>query len=164
MAPKERVSKGNDLAFWEAAIADAHLLWHWELTRLTGAGKSLSDQQLIARWMRQQSFVQRARGWLFVLRREGWHRSWRKWVGWAPRALRASPRYWVYAAASELFFRLPARVTADSHTKAQENCMRQLHFQLPVLRNPSLTATPDWRRSASEIVWNYHRFLEGTRS
>ncbi len=164
MALKERVGQRNNLAFWEAAIADAHLLWHWELTRLTGAGESLSDQQLIARWTRQQPVVQRARGWLFVLRREGWHRSWRKWPGWAPRVLRASPRYCVYAAASKLFFKLPALVAADSQTKAEENSMRQLLFRLPVFRNPSLTATPDWRRAASEIAWNYHRFLEGTRS
>jgi hypothetical protein len=152
------------LALWQAAVADARSLWRWELAQLTGIKEDLSDQNLMMRWMAQQPTNERTRGWLFVLRREGWQRSWRKWPGWIRRGLHASPRYCVYAAASELFFQLPALISATSVKTAQEDLTGDLFDWLPLIRTGPLTSDSDWRQRASEIAWNYHRFLEGTRS
>jgi hypothetical protein len=153
----------SGLALWKEAVADAHLLWRWELSQLTGTKRTLTDRELTGRWMRQQPVKEQLRGWLFVLRREGWHRSWRKWLGWARCALRGSPRYCVYAAASELFFKMPTLVAKGSETGAGESAVRDLLGWLPAHRATS-QRTLDWRHDAGEIVWNYHLFLVGTRS
>ena len=153
----------SSLAFWKETIADAHSLWRWELSQLTGTRVNLTDRELSRRWMRQQPFKERLRGWLFVLRREGWHRSWRKWLSWARCALRGSPRYCVYAAASELSFKMPGLVAKSSETGADESVIKELLGWLPTCRATSQPAF-DWRQVAGEIVWNYHRFLVGTRS
>jgi len=154
----------NSREFWEEAITDARALWRWELMRLTGAGENLSDQRLMSKYMREQPRSQRFRGWLFVLRREGWGRSWQKWPGWISHAFEGSPRYWVYASASELLFKLPEVTAAGYRGDAQENAAHQAHSWLPVARGVSPTGARDWRTHASDIAWNYHRFLEGTRS
>jgi len=153
----------SNLALWKEAIADAHSLWRWELSQLTGTRVTLTDRELSRRWMRQQPVKERLRGWLFVLRREGWHRSWRKWIGWARCALRGSPRNCVYTAASELFFKMPVLVAKGSETGTGESRIRELLGWLPAYRSTS-QPTLDWRHVAGEIVWNYHLFLVGTRS
>ena len=153
----------SSLVLWKEAVADAHLLWRWELSQLTGTKRMLTDRELMGRSMRQQPVKERLRGWLFVLRREGWHRSWRNWLGWARCALRGSPRYCVYAAASELLFKMPTLASEGSKTGAGENSIRELLSWLPVHR-ATPQAIPDWRHVAAEIVWNYHLFLVGTRS
>jgi hypothetical protein len=153
----------NSLALWKEVVADAHLLWRWELSQLTATKEALTDRELIGRWMRQQSVVQRARGWLFVLRREGWHRSWRKWLSWARCAVRGSPRYCVYAAASEALFRIRSLVAEDLETGAGEKAITEILSWLPA-RCATPHPTPDWRHVAAEIVWNYRLFLVGTRS
>jgi hypothetical protein len=158
-------SCGHDnLAFWQAAVADARSLWRWELAQLMGIEEDLSDQELMVRWMAQQPIDERIRGWLVVLRREGWHLSWRKWPGWIWRGLHASPRYCVCAAASELFFQLPALISATSAKTAQEELTVELFDWLPLIRTGPPASNIDWRQRALEIAWNYHRFLEGTRS
>jgi len=153
----------SSLALWQEVIADAHYLWRWELSQLTGTKVTLTDRELIKRWMRQQPVKERLRGWLFVLRREGWQRSWRKWIGWARCTLRGSPRYCVYAAASQLLFNMPTLVAEGPKTGAEENAIRKLLSWLPA-RCATPPAAPDWRQVAAEIVWNYHMFLAGTRS
>jgi hypothetical protein len=159
-----RSCEHDNLAFWKAAVADARSLWRWELAKLTGIEEDFSDQELMRRWMVQQPTEERIRGWLFVLRREGWHRSWRKWPGWIRRGLRASPRYCVYAAASELFFQLSTLVSAPSVKTAQAEAPSKLFGWLPLIRGSMPELENNWRQRASEIAWNYHQFLEGTRS
>ena len=153
----------SSLTLWKEAIADAHSLWRWELSQLTGTRVAQTDRELIRRWMRQQPVKERLRGWLFVLRREGWHRSWRKWISWAKCALRGSPRYCVYAAASELSFKMPGLVANSSERESGESAIRELLGWLPTHCQKSQPKL-DWRQVAGEIVWNYHRFLVGTRS
>ena len=153
----------NSLALWKEVVADAHLLWRWELSQLTATKEALTDRELIGRWMRQQSVVQRARGWLFVLRREGWHRSWRKWLNWARCAVRGSPRYCVYAAASEALFKIRSLVAEDLKTGAGEKTITEILSWLPA-HCATPHPTPGWRHVAAEIVWNYRLFLVGTRS
>lgn len=96
------------LTLLEEAVTYARLLWRWELTRLTGALDRLSDRELFEKWIELQPIGNRLRGWLYVLRKRRWHRSWREWPRWVRCGWRASPRYCVYAVASELFFRLPS--------------------------------------------------------
>ena len=144
--------------FWQDAVESAHKLWRWETGVLAGvAGPgSESDEILMRKRISQQSLAQRFRGWLYVLRSCGWYRSWRHWPRWAMMAQSASPRYWTYAAASQLFFRLPTLVGGD----AEENVYPD--NRLPVPRNDSVLGT--WRSYAGGIAWNYHAFLEKTRT
>jgi hypothetical protein len=113
--------------------------------------------------MRQQPVKERLRGWLFVLRREGWHRSWRKWIGWASCALRGSPRNCVYTAASELLFKLPVLIGTTTPASSTISAFGPLPNWIPSISDAPGSAT-EWRQLASEISWNYHRYLEGTRS
>lgn len=150
----------NGSEFWLAAIRDVQSLWRWELEQMTAAA-NVADQALMRLWMRRQSKAKRLRGWVLVLRQQGWASSWRSWWRWFRLALRASPRFWIYAAACELLFALPAlmRGTADRIPKL-------LEF-LPVVRHGGdsvLDAEIAWRRIALEIGWNYEQFVVNTRS
>src|SRR6266446_70550 len=60
----------GSLALWREAIANAHSLWSWELSQLTGTKVTLTDRELMDRWMRKQPLREQLRGWLYVLRRE----------------------------------------------------------------------------------------------
>ena len=153
------------MVFWEEAVTYAERLWRWELVRLTGLRDHLPNRALWEGWMQLQPFRDRFRGWLCVARRRGWHRSWRAWPQWGRRGWRGSPRYWVYAAASELFFRLPWLVEPESQRPEPDLDSEELRRLLPVVRGGSLfDGRPVWQQLASDIVWNYHEFLENTRA
>lgn len=149
----------------QEAVADARLLWRWELSRLTGASPDLPDHQLLDSWMRMQPFRQRARGWLYLLRQHGWRRGWSWYVRSMRRGWRASPRYWIYAASSDLLF---AKHRPDGS---------------PVLHAPGTAISTGWRRVvpvatnagdpesphaadglAGAILSNYRQFLVDTRA
>ena len=150
---------------WEEAAAYARQLWRWELVRLTGARPQLSDLELLKRWMRLQPVSERLRGWLYVLRKRGWHRSWRHWTRWGGQAWRASPRYQVYAAASEVFFQLPYLVGAADQSPELDFRWEKLQRWLPVLQKGKVhDERLVWRQLASDTVWNYHEFLAETRA
>jgi hypothetical protein len=139
------------------ALAWAKALWRWELIRLTGASADLANRELLAAWMARQPALARYRGWLHVARRLGWTRSWRHGPRWARLARRASPRYWVYAAAGQLLF---AR-----QSPKQERDWSALLRRLPVNRLAGSPSEPiAWQRAAAEIGWNYRQFLVDTRS
>jgi hypothetical protein len=152
-------------SFWEEAISYARLLWRWELTRLTNAGDRVSDRQLWQRWMQMQPFRCCLRGWLYVLRKRGWHRSWRQWPRWTRLAWRTSPRYCVYAAASQLFFRLPGLLGTRTRSPLTGADWKELRGWLPMAweAEPG-DAIEGFRRLSSDVARNYHDFLEGTRS
>jgi hypothetical protein len=137
----------------------ARRLWRWELIRLTGFEAQLSDLALLEVWARLQPLHARLRGWLYVLRHQGWYRSWRNWPRWAA-LWRASPRYHAYAAASELLFRLPRLMAASEGRQEPIVDWHALHGRLPLVHD----RRPGWRPLAADIVWNYHTFLEGTRA
>jgi hypothetical protein len=145
---------------WEDAVEYARRLWRWELARLTGAGAHLSNLALMQSWLRRQPLRAGLRGWLYVLRQQGWHRSWRNWPRWATRLWHASPRYHVYAAASELFFHLPGLVVSGKLQQEPIVDWHALHGRLPLVHD----WRPGWRPLAADIVWNYHAFLEATRA
>ncbi len=151
------------LKVWKESLDSALRLWRWETTRLTSAPGNRSDGELMRTWMRCQPFSRRLRGWLVVARRRGWIRSWADWPRWARLALRASPRYWVYAAALQLVERgwgAGERLVTSGDTAPT---LEELADWLPALR-PSQSSKDAWRRLAEEIAWNYHEFLEVTRA
>ena len=155
---------GAGLVFWEEAIAYARLLWRWELARLTNTKGQVSSRELCARWMRFQPLHYRLRGWLYVLRKRGWHRSWSEWPRWARRSWRASPRYWVYAAASTLFFRLPCLLRPACQRPKTDANWEEVRGWLPMSKPGPGNDCPSWQQLASEIVWNYHEFVMETRA
>ncbi len=153
------------LAFWEEAITYGQLLWRWEVARLTNTRDQVSDRQLLWKWMRLQPVHGRLRGWLYVLRKQGWHRSWRQWPRWMRRAWRASPRYWVYAVTRELFFSLPRLMKSDSQKPHVDADWEELRSWLPRLRNLKRSKElPVWKELAADLVSNYREFLVDTRA
>ena len=152
------------LDFWRASLGDAHALWRWELRRLTCLDAHASDRALWERWMVRQPLAEKVRGWLSMLRRAERVGGWREHARWACRVWRGSPRHWVYAAASELCFRLPSVIlpagAADAHADWGDV------FRLLPARRPEARAAarPRWQALASDVLWNYRRFLTETRA
>lgn len=156
----ERTTQALD---WREAVGYAHRLWRWELVRLGHSDPMLDDRALMIRWMRDQALRTRARGWLYVARRTGWWQGWPHWPRWIRYGWRGSPRYWVYANASELLFRLPALLGSTASSLASGP--GDLSAALPVPNAGRGEETgPPWMRLASAILWNYDQFLTGTRS
>jgi hypothetical protein len=144
------------------AMAYARQLWRWELKKLTNSDDDADDSQLLKRWMSQQGMAHRLRGWAYVCRKQGWHRSWREWARWLRLLRLASPRYCVYAVASEMCFGLPsspdgARGFTDS------NCRRWRYF-LPVRKQIYGSDRSPQSKLMAETMWNYEQFLVGTRA
>ena len=144
-----------------AALDQAHQLWRWELVRLTGTlANPVTDQALLETLLARQSAAERARGWLYVARRCGWHRSWRLWPRWVRLARRGSPRYLVYSAACQVLFagapaRSPeARAAVDSIATSD----------LPVVRPSEGSAASPWSEAVADIAFNYREFLVDTRA
>jgi hypothetical protein len=152
----------GDMFSWADVVTYAGGLWRWELERLTG--EQLSDRELMKRWMRLQPVRKRLRGWASAVRRCGWHRSWRQWPHWVRLGWRGSPRYWVYAAASEFFFHLHVILKGGFGGEVDSE-LQSIRSRLPVAGGLSGTGgSLSWRDVAADIVWNYHAFLKGTRT
>jgi hypothetical protein len=146
------------------AIQAAHALWRWELARLVGTNERVSDRELFAQWMRKQPLGSRARGWVYVLRASAWHRSYRHWLHWLRLASKASPRYWIYFVASTVLFQLTADESPTSRQERQAD-WAPLGGLLPVRKTPAKAQEqPSWESLASDVVWNYQKFLVGTRA
>jgi hypothetical protein len=165
----------DDWSAWIEAVNYARLLWGWELDCLTGAPSHVSGREALFHWMQLQPFYKRLRGWAYVLRACGWHRSWRHWPHWLRLGWRASPRYWVYAAASELFFHLDGLLAFTREPHSDRLDTQELRSWLPLLeqsresgigneKGASSFSQGVWQSLAGEIAWNYHEFLEGTRA
>ena len=157
----ERIGSRDSLT---AAVELAHGLWRWELTKLVGAGSGLSDRELMERWMRLQPLSRRLPGWGYVLRHEGWYRSWRQWPRWARIAWKASPRYWTYLAASEVFFGLAAGVSTANARPETGLRLRRLCSCLVLKGGNSMDAPVSLQEICSEIILNYRELLEVTRA
>jgi hypothetical protein len=155
-------SVGN-IADLISLIGDAHALWRWELERLTGAAPAAGDDELLRRWIAGQPLAARMRGWAAVARRYGARRSLGRLPWWIVRAGQGSPRRLIYAAASELFSALPA-LLGGAGRSAHESRWNQLRGELPADGCSEVSAICAWRRLGLAIGWNYHQFLEFTRS
>jgi hypothetical protein len=152
------VQTANDLL---DLTCEVHPLWSWELERLVGAGNRLSDAELLRRWLREQSFLERIRGWISLVKRHGMLASVKLLPRWIPEAFNGSPRRLIYAAASELFFALPALLESGDSTVNGPR-WAQPHWKLPVTSH--LQGGESWRGFGYGIAWNYHHFLESTTS
>jgi hypothetical protein len=153
-------------SLWEEAVQFAYILWKWELSRLTGEPETLSHRELMSRWMKRQPVSARVRGWLSAIRRYGWRRSWREWPRWALLAREASPRYWVYSVAAEVFFELPAKLPDASPRRQPDPGRRSLARNLPILREDEglQPGASPLSRLAALVELNYKRFLETTQA
>lgn len=140
----------------EESVDCARRLWQWQLQQLTGAPAE-EPAELWNCWMRMQPLSRRLRGWLYVARRRGWQSTSRHWGRWIRRALIASPRLWIYSAATELFFQLP-ELLARSDARAAG--LSRIANRLPVPR----PAPAEWKETAAAIYADYREFLTGTRS
>ncbi|HVB55754.1 MAG TPA: hypothetical protein VNE63_04875 [Candidatus Acidoferrales bacterium] len=150
---------------WQEAIPMAHSLWRWELAQLTGMDQKSPGDEIFRRWMRKQAIRERIRGWVYVLRARGWHRSWREWPRWLKLGLRASPRNWIYRAAYRLMFEVPGMLASSANLPTGNlDCVAVSNW-LPASNSVSPEQeTLSWRTLASLIVANYKEFLVGTRS
>jgi len=147
------------------AVEYAHRLWRWELRQLTRPATELSDRELMREWMYGQSMSRRLRGWVRVFRDTGWRSNWSDWPRWMNLARRASPRHWVYAAAVEIFFRLPALVGVSDTDGQDDFDPCSICRWLPCSRLPSAReSSPPWPRAAALVVSNYYRFVAITRA
>jgi hypothetical protein len=156
----------HGFVWWEEAVGYAENLWRWELEQLTHQGGHVAARELLECWMRRQRFSRRLKGWLFVARDQGWLRSWKQWPRWALLAWRASPRYWVYGVAHEMFTGGSRRLKhgpafADGDINWEE-LRSSLPVTLPVL--PGWHELSDWSRLSKEVAWNYEQFLTTTRA
>lgn len=152
----------STLLDWSEAVSYARRLWRWELARLARTDPTLDESALMGRWMQAQPLRERLWGWLYVARRTGWWRGWRLWPRWAKQGWRASPRYWIYSAASELVFRLPDVLRGT--TGRTPLPLEALEAALPVVGRAAAGTPTPWRRLATDIMWNYRQFLVDTRS
>jgi hypothetical protein len=154
-----------DFAWWEEAVGYAENLWRWELEQLTHQSGQVAAQELLKRWMRRQQFSRRLRGWLYVARDQGWLRSWRQWPRWAQLAWCASPRYWVYGVAHEMFAGGSRRFKHGSAYAEGDMNWEELRLCLPVMPvRQGWHELSDWSRLSKEVAWNYEQFLAATRA
>jgi predicted nucleotidyltransferase len=138
---------------WREAVYFAHLLWRWELKQLTGETVHLSHSELMSQWMKHQPLKYKARGWASAVRRLGWRRSWRHAARWIRLSWYASPRYWIYSAAVEVFFELP-RLTQETTGMT----WKMLSYRLPMTNE----SRPQLQGLVRLITANYRHFLENT--
>jgi hypothetical protein len=149
---------------WRPAIRLAHKLWRWELEKLTAGRARGTDRQIFDAWMSMQPVGRRARGWLYVVRARGWHRSYREWARWLRLAGKGSPRYWTYLVASTLLFDAVEDDQASQQRPGRGD-WASLDLLLPITSAAAAThAEISWRDVASDAALNYREFLVGTRA
>ena len=140
---------------WADAARYASDLWAWQLVRLTGGSPSSATPELMKQWMRQMPWKARLRGWASAARRSRLNAT--LCLPWLRLVPKGSPRYLTYAAATELFFRLPEVIVQDPDPVDWPG----LAAGLPLPGAP--TVQPDtWQALAKSIALNYHQLLEST--
>ena len=155
------------LVTWEwvrATCTRGLAVWIWELQQLTESDGVNSTSSLITNAADKQSLSARVRGWLYVVRSEGWLRSIAYWPHWMVMGFRATPRYWIYEAAGHLFERLNEYVAVDRTIPSLNAQSKSFESDLPLWLSGTKADAADWRNFARSVAWNYHRYLEGTRS
>jgi hypothetical protein len=163
LSPAGAVEGFVDWEWVSSACQLASLLWIWELQRITGSDTALSATQLCLQLAQQRTIAARVRGWLYVLRRRGWHRSAGEWPRWLRLARHASPRYWLYAATGQLFLWQGDVLLGCIGPSLNSTSLGLLRNCLPMLPPDAPAESRDGKEIAREIAWNYHQFLEETR-
>ncbi|MBV8359055.1 MAG: hypothetical protein JO189_14120 [Deltaproteobacteria bacterium] len=144
-------------------IVDAHSIWRWELRRLTGSDDGADDNEMLKRWLKSQVISGRIRGWAATAKRYGLRRSTRMLPRWVRLGLKGSPRRLVYAVASQLFFAMNSTLPDKNDSGSGTGLKASLAIgELPVVTNSGTENS--WRGIGQAMAWNYHQFLESTRS
>jgi hypothetical protein len=150
---------------WHDAISYMRRLWRWEMIELTHARNDLTIAGLSNQLARQQTVSQRVRGWASVVKRSGWLKSASQWPRWMRLATRSTPRYLVYQAAAEVAFRLPCLVKHSGQPPRLDVNWLEIQALLPEhAPKPSSKVGEPWRALVDDVLWNYSKFLEGTRA
>ena len=155
------------LVTWEwvrATCGRALAVWIWELQQLTESDGVNSISSLITSAADKQPLLARVRGWLYVVRCEGWLRSIAYWRHWILMGFRATPRYWIYEAGGNLFARLNEYIVVDRTIPLATAQGKSFESDLPLWLSGTRADAADWRNFARSVAWNYHRYLEGTRA
>jgi hypothetical protein len=151
----ETFGASADFPQWSEAVSDAEVLWRWTLARLLGVSHSLSRRDLLTAMAARQSISARAKAWVRAayVSPSASSRNWLRWgrLGWS-----MSPRYLVYAAASELFFAAP-----EPHA-ITANKLAEIVGGLPLLGRKA-DQPLSWGSVAKLIAHNFHLLLESTR-
>jgi glutathione peroxidase-family protein len=71
---------------------------------------------------------------------------------------KGSPRYWIYSASCSLLFELAENDASPKQTK-QPRVLAGLPVSQNAARGPQ-----GWQEFAKDILWNYKKFLVGTRA
>jgi hypothetical protein len=150
---------------WHEAISYLCRLWRWEMIQLTSARGEVTIEFLCRQLAKQQTVQQRLRGWLSVVKRRGWLKSWRRWPRWMRLSLDATPRYLVYRAATEVVFRLPSLLKQEGELPHLDVDWHAIQELLPERApRPSSSQKVLWRALADDVSWNYSEFLMNTRA
>lgn len=162
--------KPKDLVTWNWIRINcerAIVIWRWELMQLSGMdlkGGNAKIHELIRHAADAQPFSKRIRGWLYVVRREGWMRSLRFWPKWLSMSLKATPRYWIYESTAHAFLRVEEYLTPNCVFYLDSVGGQRLKSDLPLWPSGEKKDSLEWREFVRAIAWNYHRYLEGTRA
>ena len=152
------------VGLWHEAMSYLRRLWRWEMIRLTNVRGEPTIQSLCRQLAKQQTVQQRLRGWLSVVKRRGWLKSWRRWPRWMRLSLDSTPRYLVYRAATEIVFRLPYLLQEGEPPRLDVD-WHAVQALLP--ERASRSNSPEkvlWRTLADDVLWNYSEFLLDTRA
>jgi len=141
----------------------AYQLWDWELQRMTGKRDGASTEKCLLA-MKKQPQAARFRGWLVVLRECGLPLTERPWRRWLRLSRSASPRYWTYAVAGELFSRMDSLFAIEQIARPAGPEIATLASQLPVTPPGEGGDPKSWVALMRTVAWNYHEFLEKTRA
>lgn len=139
-------------------------LWSWELAQVAGLSPALPPVELVREWGRDLALGQRWRGWLRVAREVGWLRSLVHWPRWSALAREGTPRYWIYAIATECACRNAVFSPGQPPTVTYGVLVSKLRPFLPVEWPRGKASEDDWRALVHDLAWNYHHFVERTRA
>jgi hypothetical protein len=155
----------RSIEFWHEGISYMRRLWRWEMIQMTEGTSELTIASLSRRFAKQQTLKQRFRGWISVVKRDGWLKSYPRWPRWMKLATRSTPRYLVYQAAAEIAFRLPCLVKHSGQPPRLDLNWRAVRDLLPGRAPKTKSQKKDvWRTVIDEVLWNYSQFLRNTRA
>lgn len=155
--------RDRSVQFWREAVSFAHQLWRWEIMQMTGASENSSDSDLWTTLAAAITLSERIRGWLSVTKRSSVAEVFRNFPRWLKLGRRATPRYWIYRAGTEVVFNLPTLVTAPG-AKAPPNFAGSRLVSILACRLKPGTAEISWETVANEITANYWKYVAETRA
>jgi hypothetical protein len=150
---------------WREAIRYLRRLWRWEIMEMTAANGEKTIRALVERLGEKQTSQARLRGWLSVMKRRGWLKSFRHWPRWTRQCLSTSPRYVVYGAGAEVVFHLPYLMSRRGRLASPGPEWDKIRACLPVTApHGDMFNVASWQALADDVVWNYAEFLVGTHA